>query len=46
MAYRPIFGMLANYMADAWLHVAIAGASLLLGFVIKEAPEATVKGVA
>ncbi len=28
----PIFGILANNMADTWLHVAIAAVSLWLGF--------------
>jgi uncharacterized protein DUF4383 len=29
---RPILGLIANNHADAWLHVVIAGVSLLLGF--------------
>jgi hypothetical protein len=29
---RPIFGLIANNHADAWLHVLIAAVSLLLGF--------------
>ena len=43
---RPIFGMLANNMADTWLHVGIAAVSLLLGFVVKETPEAAMRGTA
>lgn len=33
---RPIFGLIANNAADTWLHLAIAIASLLLGFALKE----------
>lgn len=36
---RPIFGIISNNTADIWLHVAIAAVSLLLGFVVREAPE-------
>lgn len=32
----PIFGIIANNIADAWLHVAIAAFSLYLGFVYPE----------
>jgi hypothetical protein len=35
---RPVLGLMANNVADTWLHVAIAAASLILGFVVKEAP--------
>jgi hypothetical protein len=35
---EPIFGILANNMADTWLHVAIAAVSLLLGFAVRETP--------
>jgi hypothetical protein len=36
---QPILGIISNNMADTWLHVAIAAVSLLLGFVVREAPE-------
>src|SRR5687767_7793538 len=36
---RPIFGIISNNMADTWLHVGIAAVSLILGFVVREAPE-------
>lgn len=35
---RPVLGLIANNAADTWLHVAIAGVSLLLGFAVKESP--------
>ena len=35
---RPVLGLIANNAADTWLHVAIAGVSLLLGFAVKETP--------
>ena len=41
---RPILGILANNMPDVWLHVGIAAVSLLLGFAVKESPEAHVSG--
>lgn len=31
----PIFGMIANNLADAWLHTGIAAISLYLGFCCK-----------
>jgi hypothetical protein len=34
-ADQPILGVLANNIADAWLHVAIAAVSLVLGFVVR-----------
>jgi hypothetical protein len=39
---RPIFGILANNMADVWLHVAIAAVSLILGFAVRESHETRV----
>lgn len=36
---QPIFGIISNNMADTWLHVGIAAVSLLLGFVVRDAPE-------
>jgi hypothetical protein len=33
---RPILGLIANNMADTWLHVAIAAIALYLGFGYKE----------
>jgi hypothetical protein len=35
---RPIFGIISNNLADAWLHTGIAVVSLLLGFVLRELP--------
>jgi hypothetical protein len=35
---EPILGLIANNMADNWLHVAIAAAALYLGFVMKPGP--------
>src|SRR4051794_27829593 len=37
MGDRPIFGIISNNMADAWLHTAIAAVSLFLGFAFHEA---------
>lgn len=34
--YEPIFGIIANNIADAWLHVAIAAGALFLGFFYKD----------
>ena len=33
----PVLGFIANNAADAWLHVIIAGASLAIGFGLREA---------
>lgn len=35
---RNILGLLANNMADVWLHLGIAAVSLFLGFGVKEKP--------
>jgi hypothetical protein len=35
---QPLLGMIANNVADAWLHVAIAVGSLALGFGSKAEP--------
>jgi hypothetical protein len=35
-----LLGMIANNMADAWLHTAIAAVSLFLGFGVREAATA------
>lgn len=37
MGDQPIFGVISNNMADAWLHTAIAAVSLFLGFAYHEA---------
>jgi hypothetical protein len=36
MGDRPLFGLIANNMADAWLHTAIAAVSLFVGFGLRE----------
>jgi hypothetical protein len=33
---KPLLGMVANNMADVWLHVALAAAMLLIGFGSKQ----------
>ncbi|MES2272808.1 MAG: DUF4383 domain-containing protein [Chlamydiota bacterium] len=33
---QPIFGLIANNMADAWLHVAVSAIALYLGFGMKQ----------
>jgi hypothetical protein len=33
---RPVLGVIANNMADVWLHLGIAAASLFLGFFVKK----------
>lgn len=40
MGDQPIFGVISNNMADAWLHTAIAAVSLFLGFAYHEAEAA------
>jgi hypothetical protein len=40
MGDRPIFGLISNNLADAWLHTAIAAVSLFLGFAFHEAETA------
>ena len=40
MGDQPIFGLISNNMADAWLHTAIAAVSLFLGFAYHEAEAA------
>jgi len=42
---RPVLGFISNNMADSWLHVVIAVASLLIGFVWKEHPHRIEKTV-
>jgi hypothetical protein len=37
MGDRPIFGLISNNLADAWLHTGIAAVSLALGFGFHEA---------
>jgi hypothetical protein len=32
-----LLGLVSNNMADVWLHVAVAAASLALGFLVKDA---------
>lgn len=36
---KPVMGMISNNRADAWLHVAIALTSLVLGFAVKPEPQ-------
>jgi hypothetical protein len=36
-----LLGLISNNMADTWLHVAIAVAALVLGFVVKDEDTAT-----
>ena len=36
MGDQPLLGVIANNMADAWLHTAIAAVSLYLGFAVRE----------
>jgi hypothetical protein len=35
---RPVLGVIANNMADAWLHLGIAAVSLFIGFALHERP--------
>jgi hypothetical protein len=37
MGDQPIFGIISNNLADAWLHTAIAAVSLFVGFGLHEA---------
>jgi hypothetical protein len=45
MGDRPIFGLISNNLADAWLHTGIAAVALFLGFAFHEA-EATLNPTA
>ena len=37
---KPVLGFISNNVADTWLHVVIALASLVLGFAVKTEPQA------